>query len=1170
MNGDYTKVALRPGERWTAARMQQGRVLLEHEWNLNIDAAARRAQTLAFDAIGRRGVLRGSNAFKVTFAGTTAAPELEIAAGYMWVGGLLAVASRTFKYADQDGVSSLPATGSNRKVLVVLDAFHEHLQPAEAIAEIVEPALAPIESAARTRVGYRIRAVVPASGTTTGRAAWEQFLTSTASGSDATVSMERIAQAGPTDPCAPHRNGSGLLPDGLLRLEVLDKGNETAARFAWSFENGAATAPVVAPISGNDVTVAATPGVTFKQQDLVELSWLSRRADRGDHGPLYRVTNVNPAANGGVRLTLSRTGGIHTPPANAPGLAVRRWDGEIKGGGQVHELTYRGQKYVKLTLGAGKYEVGDWWGARVREGIDGVEKRQNAVPDGTMHAFAPLAFVDLAVGTVEDMRPKFRPLVELDTGTCTIGVHPEDNVQAAVDALPATGGKVCFEAGTFALPAPLKLTGKKRVVLHGAGPATVVRTASSEAAIVFDECIEVEVRDMRIEGGPAAQATPGDVNGALTFLACANVRVADCVIGCRDGTTARQLSCVTVRSKTGQTLQPGGVPDRVRIERNRFEVGDQQTAVLLVDVEEIYVGENKVSLATPVSGSNPPPRFGRQGIVVGGVHGRARAVQIVDNVVSDVAQGIHVGLTTPSGSTQRAKAGNVHVRGNVVHVLLPAGYNQDRHAVFVGSAESINVVGNSATLRGANGAPPATEGVRIFSTEGPFLLVRENSFDRFNVGVAVVSPGQLPKTRMWLVAETMASNGVLGADIPNEPGATGDKPVADDQRNYPVPAAAEIANVDVTPASIAAATTATGTVTLTNPARRGGLTVAITSSNKKAADDPAPLFIPAGATSGTFTVTAKAVADNEDTTIKATLTKQDGSPSTKEQKVSVLARPAVKSLSLSPSSEVCLPNKTVTGTVVLTNPQQGATVTLTSDKESVATVPASVAVAGTQATFTVQIKANSVTTPQTVKISASFGGVTRTAELAVLPVSLLKVRRIRVLRVPYASPTAAGNELFDSGAAGGTFFPNREVELSDYDGANAIEVEFENAPLDAATVTTSTFAVAHSLQGIAQPADPIIRHISATTVRWIARSLPRKHATVSNRLVVTPYTVTLKDAIKSTHGQALDGELTAFPSGDGKAGGSCEFYINVASEFTLADDDLPTNSHIERGERLEP
>src|ERR1700754_2477313 len=98
MHGDYTKVPLRDGERWTGARMQQGRVLLDHEWNLNVDAGARGARALARDALGRAGVVAGSDAFEVAFTAT----DLTLGAGTLWADGLAAVAGSPFTYASQD------------------------------------------------------------------------------------------------------------------------------------------------------------------------------------------------------------------------------------------------------------------------------------------------------------------------------------------------------------------------------------------------------------------------------------------------------------------------------------------------------------------------------------------------------------------------------------------------------------------------------------------------------------------------------------------------------------------------------------------------------------------------------------------------------------------------------------------------------------------------------------------------------------------------------------------------------------------------------------------------------------------------------------------------------------------------------------------------------------
>jgi len=138
MTGGYTRVPLRRDERWTGARMQQGRVLLDHDWNLNLDASARANQETVRDAIGWAGVVAGSTAFDIGVApgGTL---DLTVGAGRMWVEGLAAFAPAPFTYLSQELIAALPATGP---VLAYLDVFEEHVQPAEDPAELVDPARA--------------------------------------------------------------------------------------------------------------------------------------------------------------------------------------------------------------------------------------------------------------------------------------------------------------------------------------------------------------------------------------------------------------------------------------------------------------------------------------------------------------------------------------------------------------------------------------------------------------------------------------------------------------------------------------------------------------------------------------------------------------------------------------------------------------------------------------------------------------------------------------------------------------------------------------------------------------------------------------------------------------------------------------------------------------------
>src|SRR6478672_7613268 len=144
MTGDYTQAPLRRDERWTGARMQQGRVLLDHDWNLNLDASARAVQEAARDAIGWAGVVAGSSAFEI---GVTTGPlDLTIGAGLMWVDGLAAFAFAPFTYLAQELIAPLPPTGT---VLVYLDVFEEHVQPAEDPSDLVDPALGTIDTTGR-------------------------------------------------------------------------------------------------------------------------------------------------------------------------------------------------------------------------------------------------------------------------------------------------------------------------------------------------------------------------------------------------------------------------------------------------------------------------------------------------------------------------------------------------------------------------------------------------------------------------------------------------------------------------------------------------------------------------------------------------------------------------------------------------------------------------------------------------------------------------------------------------------------------------------------------------------------------------------------------------------------------------------------------------------------
>jgi hypothetical protein len=157
-----------------------------------------------------------------------------------------------------------------------------------------------------------------------------------------------------------------------------------------------------------------------------------------------------------------------------------------------------------------------------------------------------------------------------------------------------------------------------------------------------------------------------------------------------------------------------------------------------------------------------------QGIVVAGTN--VGTVRVDSNLVESAVQGIHIGVSDAS-PTQQQSVDSVIVTGNVVHSLVPVEYPRDRHGVFVGNCRSTHVLDTIAVLRRlgsapAGATPTSVEGIRVYGVLGPFLCVRQSSLAGFDVGVRVVALPAVPRSRMWLVAETFADGASTVVDAP--------------------------------------------------------------------------------------------------------------------------------------------------------------------------------------------------------------------------------------------------------------------------------------------------------------------------------------------------------------------------------------------------------------------
>ena len=202
------------------------------------------------------------------------------------------------------------------------------------------------------------------------------------------------------------------------------------------------------------------------------------------------------------------------------------------------------------------------------------------------------------------------------------------------------------------------------------------------------------------------------------------------------------------------------------------------------------------------------------------------------------------------------------------------------------------------------------------------------------------------------------------------------------------PAPPTLSALSISPTSVTGGSAnATGTATLTAAAPTGGAVVTLSSNNTTAATVPASITIPAGSTSGTFTVTSNTVTASTSVTITGSYggATRTGTLTVNPQGAPPPA-PTLSSLSISPAS-VTGGSANATGTATLTAaaPSGGASVTLSSNNTNAATVPATVTIAAgsTSATFTITSKAVTVSTP--VTITGAYGGATRTGTLTVNP-----------------------------------------------------------------------------------------------------------------------------------------------------------------------------------------
>jgi hypothetical protein len=190
-----------------------------------------------------------------------------------------------------------------------------------------------------------------------------------------------------------------------------------------------------------------------------------------------------------------------------------------------------------------------------------------------------------------------------------------------------------------------------------------------------------------------------------------------------------------------------------------------------------------------------------------------------------------------------------------------------------------------------------------------------------------------------------------------------------------------ISGLTVIPNPMYGGTVSQGRVTLSTPSI-GSTVVHLASSDTATATVPATVTIPSGQTFANFNVTAKNIAADHSTTIRATL-----GTGFLETTVQVIA---IKFIGFTLSQSTAFEGSAVTGQVNLNGPAPagGKVVTLTNSNPAAATVPSSVTIPQGSASKTFTVTAKAVTTTQTTTIKATVGAIQISRNLVVVPITI--------------------------------------------------------------------------------------------------------------------------------------------------------------------------------------
>ncbi|MEP6508047.1 MAG: DUF6519 domain-containing protein [Gemmatimonadales bacterium] len=528
MHGDFSARFAATGINDAGILHQQGRVSLDADGNALTWIATDWQDTEARDIIGA-GVAaipaETPDGFRIKTA-TLAGGEVEITIepGRAWVDGLLVrlegdpPISRIASYLQppvQDPAATAGTIANGIRDAVVLEVWRESLNAFQRPALLIEPALGGPDTIERLHTSFDFRLLRLGPGDDCGNLT-NLLDDNIAAKGHLTVNLLPPTVVGGDCPVFEGGGYTGF-EHNLYRIEIAEV-DAGAPMFKWSQFNGGLVGRAEFDGATNLATITANlqPIITSGRTDFY-LEALEPDVDSGTGNPIFDrwrvVYGAAVALNNNDQLVLPLAASLGTIPAAGGSTFFRLWN-EIRpitdfptGLVNPNELA-DGICLAFDPDASGAYAAGDYWTFAVRAG--GIANPQTLVddspPEGIRYHRVPLAILSwdgtptLSVDndTISDCRGVFEPLTRLTT-CCTVRVgdginsHGEfTSIQAAIDHLPASGGKVCVLPGRY--EENVLINARRNIVVSGCGPRS--RVVSRPPAGEFGTAGPViEIRD---------------------------------------------------------------------------------------------------------------------------------------------------------------------------------------------------------------------------------------------------------------------------------------------------------------------------------------------------------------------------------------------------------------------------------------------------------------------------------------------------------------------------------------------------------------------------------------------------------------------------------------------------------------------------------------------------